>query len=128
MNAEVMNREMLIAACLTQLGKASVEHPAGHKGKLAARYIIRSNNDERVGLMFEKSGKTKPYLWMARPHARDLLEADTEFRVYLPSSLYQEAEPGGKRPYGRRAALKSMRDLANADLILDRVGQMDLIT
>ena len=130
MNAEVMNREMLIAACLTLLNRSAVEHPAGHQGKLAARYIIRSNNDERIGLMFEKSGKTRPYLWIARPHARDLLEADIEFRIYLASSLYQEAEPGGKRPYGRHAALKSMRDLANADLVrfsIDRIGQMALI-
>ena len=130
MNANFMNREMLIAACLTLLGKAAVEHPAGHQGKLAARYIIRSGNDDRIGLMFEKSGKTKPYLWIARSHAPDMLEADIEFRVYLASSLYQETEPGGKRPYGRHAALKSMRDLANADLVrfsIDRIGQMELV-
>lgn len=130
MNAPVMNREMLIAACLTLLDRTAVEHPARHQGKLAARYIIRANSDERIGLMFEKSGRTKPFLWLARAHALDLLEAEIEFRVYLASSLYQEAEPGGKRPYGRHAALKSMRDLANADLVrfsVDRIGQMALI-
>jgi hypothetical protein len=59
-----------------------------------------------------------------------LLEADIEFRVSLASSLYQETEPGGKCPYGRHAALKSMRDLANADLVrftIERLTQMQLI-
>ena len=131
MIADVMNREMLIAACLALIDQVATEHPAGHQGKLAARYIIRSSSGERVGLMFEKGGKTKPYLWAARSHASELLEADVEFRVYLASSLYQEAGTGLKPNYGRHSALKPMRDLANVDLVrfsIDRVGQMELIT
>ena len=52
MIADVMNREMLIAACLALIDQVATEHPAGHQGKLAARYIIRSSSGERVGLMF----------------------------------------------------------------------------
>lgn len=130
MNADVMNRDMLIAACLTLLDQIAAEHPAGHQGKLAARYIIRSRSGERIGLMFEKGGRTKPYLWVARSYAPGLIEADIEFRVYLASSLYQAADTELKPLYGRHSALKPMRDLANVDLVrftIDRVAQMELI-
>lgn len=131
MNADVTSRDMLIAACLALLDQVATEHPAGHQGNLAARYVIRSRSGERIGLMFEKGGKTKPHLWAARAHARELLESDVEFRVYLASSLYQEADIELKPNYGRHSALKPMRDLANVDLVrfsIDRVGQMELIT
>ena len=130
MNVDVMNRDMLIAACLTLLDQVATEHPAGHQGKLAARFTIRSRSGERIGLMFEKGGRTKPYLWAARIHARGLLESDVEFRVYLASSLYLEPDAEQKPNYGRHSALKPMRDLANADLVrfsIDRVGQMELV-
>ncbi|MGA0613163.1 hypothetical protein [Paracoccus sp. KR1-242] len=130
MTTVTMNRADLKAVCLTMLEAAAIEHPAGHQGKLAARYIIRTTSGERVGLMFEKGERTKPYVWVERRFARDLLDLDIEFRLSLASSLYQEAETGGKRTYGRHAALKSMRDLANADLIrftIDRPEQMGMI-
>jgi len=126
----ITSSNALKAACLSLLDTAAAEHPAGHQSKLAARYVLRSRSDERIGLMFEKSEKTKALLWVGNVHARNLLEADIEFRVYLASSLYQETEPGGKRPYGRHAALKSMRDLANADLVrftIERFTQMQFI-
>ena len=97
MNADVMSRDMLVASCLALLDQVATEHPAGHQGKLSARFIIRSRSGERVGLMFEKGGRTKPYLWAALAHASDLLEADVEFRVYLASSLYQDACSTGWR-------------------------------
>jgi hypothetical protein len=58
----IMTRNTLKAACLSLLDTAAAEHPAGHQGKLAARYVLRSRSDERIGLMFEKSEKTKALL------------------------------------------------------------------
>ena len=126
----INTRAELKLACLALLEQNAVEHPAGHQGKLAARYVIRSGEGERVGLMFEKSEASKPYLWVDRKVARNLMDADIELRVYLASSLYQSAEPDGKLRYGRHAALKSMRDLANADLVrftIDRITQLQEI-
>lgn len=77
--------------------------------------------------MFEKSDKTKPLLWVELRFLRDLVHDDIEFKLYPASALYQAVEPGGQQPYGRHAALKGMRDLANADLVrltIDRVEQL----
>lgn len=116
--------------CLDLLDRRAIEHPAGHQGKLAARYVLQSHGGERVGLMFEKGERTKPYLWVERRFVRGLMDLDVEFRIYLASSLYQPAEDGGKPSYGRHAALKSMRDLANADLVRFTIAttrQMEVI-
>lgn len=117
MTSVMMSREELKAACLALLDSMAVEHPAGHQGKFAARYLLRSASGERIGLMFEKSEKTKCCLWVERRFARDLMDEDIEFHLYLASSLYQTPEDGKKPSYGRHAALKSMRDLAHTDLV-----------
>lgn len=125
-----MTRQELKAACLAMLDQNAAEHPAGHQGKLAARYLLRSQSGERIGLMFEKSDKTKPLLWVEHRFMRDLVDDDIEFKRYPAASLYQAVEPKGKQPYGRHAALKSMRDLARADLVrltIDRVEQLRTI-
>lgn len=130
MTAAIMTRQELKAACLAMLDQNAVEHPAGHQGKLAARYVFRSKVGERIGLMFEKSDKTKPLLWVEHRFTRDLVGNDIELKVYPASSLYLAVEPGGKQPYGRHAALKGMRDLAHADLVrfsIDRVEQLRTI-
>ena len=130
MNAKVMPRSELKHACLGLLDRAAVEHPCGHQGKLAARYIIRSASEERIELMFEKGDKSKANLWITRNHAQGLLDTGIEFRDYPASSLYQESEPGQARPYGRHAALKPMRGLARADLVrftVERAEEMELI-
>jgi hypothetical protein len=130
MTAAVVTREELKAACLELLDRTAVEHPAGHQGKLAARYVLLSASSERIGMMFEKSPKTRPQLWVELQFAKSLLDADIKFRVYLASSLYRPAEEEGKTSYGRHAALKSMRDLANADLVrfsIDQISQLEII-
>ncbi|WP_304774728.1 hypothetical protein [Cypionkella sp.] len=122
-----MTRQELKSACLAMLDQNAVEHPAGHQGKLAARYVLRSKVGARIGLMFEKSDKTKPLLWVEHRFLRDLVHDDIEFKVYPASSLYQADEPDEKQSYGRHAALKSMRDLAHVDLVrltTDRVEQL----
>lgn len=130
MTVTAMSRAELKVACLELLDRVALEHPAGHQGKLAARYIMRSVNDDRVSMMFEKNEKTKPHLWIDHRFARGLMDAEIEFRVSLASSLYQAAEPGKKPLYGRHAALRSMRDMANVDLVrftIDRLEQMQMV-
>ena len=124
-----MDEEVLKAACLALLDAAAVEHPSGHQGKLAARYLLRTGSGDRIALMFEKAPKTAANLWLPLTHARFLEGIDAPSRVYPASALYQEKEPG-PRGYGRHSGLKSMRDLANIDLIrftIERVTQMEAI-
>lgn len=125
-----MTRAELKAICLALLDEAALDHPAGHQGKLAARYILRAGDGERIGMMFEKHEATKAHLWLEQRHARHLMDAGIDHRVYPAAALYQEGASGEKQAYGRHAALKAMRDLANADLVrftIDRVGQMEMI-
>lgn len=122
---EKPDREQLKSSCLGLLDAAAIEHPAGH-GKLFARYVLRSEEGDRIELMFEKGEKSPAHLWLTRRHALPLLTMGMEFRA----ELYQPTEPGGKPVYGRQSALKSMRDLANADLVrlkIERVEQMEMI-
>lgn len=123
------NRELLKSGCLALLDAAAVEHPAGH-GKLFARYVLRSQDGDRIELMFEKGERSRSNLWLSASHAARLGRMAIESRDFPASALYQPAEPGGKPVYGRHAALKSMRDLANADLVrltIGRVDQMEVI-
>ena len=120
----------LKAACLALLDKAAVKHPAGHQGKLAARYVLRAGSDERIGLMFEKSEKTKAYLWIEKRFADGLVSRDIDHRCYPANELYKAAKDGEKPAYGRHAGLKAMRDLANADLVrfeIVRLEQLETI-
>lgn len=130
MTTQVLVRADLKAYCLDMLEAASFEHPSGHQGKLAARYVLISASGERVGLMFEKSECAKPHLWVEQRFACGLLDLDIEFQLSPASSLYREVEVGGKRTYGRHNGLKAMRDLANADLIrftINEISQLKAI-
>ena len=122
-------REELKARCLALLDAAAIEHPAGHS-KLAARYVFRNLDDDRIELMFEKAGNSRANLWLALDRIGDLSTLDVETRIYRASELYRPSEPGGKVVYGRHAALKPMRDLANVDLVrftIDRAEQLEVI-
>ena len=127
--SELLGRDELKTRCLALLDAAAIEHPAGH-GKLFARYVLRTQDGDRIEMMFEKGEKSRANLWLACDHAVQLVTMGVEFRDYPASALYQPTEPGGKPVYGRHSALKSMRDLANADLVrftIDRVDQMEVI-
>lgn len=116
------------AACLALIEAAATEHPVGHT-KLVRRYVLRSTEGDRINLMFEKSGKSRVKLWLAREHAGDLRKLGLAFDDYPASALYQPTEDGDVPSNGRHPALKSMRDLANADLIrmtIDRSNQMQV--
>jgi predicted helicase len=49
------SRAALKSAVLAILDQVALEHPVGHQGKLAARYVLRSQNGERIELMFENA-------------------------------------------------------------------------
>ncbi|WP_231572730.1 hypothetical protein [Paracoccus sanguinis] len=128
-SVDMQGREELKAQCLALLKEAAHEHPAGHS-KLVARYVMRSRNDNRIELMFEKSDKSRANLWLASRYGAELMDVGIRCRAYPASAIYQDAAPGGKKVYGRHSALKSMRDLAHADLIrltIERPAQMETI-
>lgn len=130
MKDTLMNREELKLACLALLDDAAVEHPSGHQGKLAARYILRSVNGERIELMFEKGAKSPANLWVAQKYVSDLLATDIEARLYPSLAVDRVVKPDGERLYGRHSALKSMRGLVHANLVrftVKRVSQIEMI-
>lgn len=125
------DRAALKSAALAQLDKAAMEHPVGHQGKLAARYVLRSQSGERIELMFEKGPKSPPHLWMARAHATAIGDIGVPMREYPASDVNRVTDAAaGKAIYGRHAALKSMRGLAVADLVRltpETAGQINTI-
>lgn len=60
-----MNREEFKLACLAILDGVASEHPAGHQGKLAARYLLRTGGGAAIELLFEKGPNTPPNLWLS---------------------------------------------------------------
>jgi hypothetical protein len=103
------------------------EHPAGHQTKLAARYVLVVSNGERIGLMFEKAMTAPANLWLRADHASRLGDPDCISKYYPASALYIDKDENGRLIYGRHTGLKSMRDLANADLVrltITNVSQM----
>ena len=130
MSDPISPRAALKRACLDRLDAVAQEHPAGHQGKLAARYVLNTTGGDRISLMFEKHDTAETYLWMEQRFARALLDLGIVWHPYLASDLYPPGEPEAKPRYGRHAALKAMRDLANADLVrfeIDRIMQLELI-
>jgi len=129
LNGQAMTRKDLKLLCLSILDAVAVEHPAGHQAVYAARYVLRGESGERIGLMFEKGETSAANLWVARRFAEGLIDTGIDVRDYPAVALYQASEGGAKR-YGRHAALKTMRDLANVDLVrftIDSVSQLKLI-
>lgn len=125
-----MTREELKRSCLERLEQVAQEHPAGHQGKLATRYVLVTDGGSRIGLMFEKAPNTRAYLWVPRRFGHVLEEGEIETRVYPAAALHQVVAEGDKRRYGRHSGLKPMRDLANVDLVrfdIVTVGQIENI-
>lgn len=118
MTAMSDDRAALKSAVLAQLDQVAMEHPIGHQGKLAARYVLRSQSGERIELMFEKGPKSPPHLWMTRTHAAAIGDIGVAVRKYPASEVNRVTDIAtGRAIYGRHAALKSMRGLAMADLV-----------
>ncbi|ETD86395.1 hypothetical protein U716_03280 [Rhodobacter capsulatus B6] len=130
MTEAAMARADLKRACLAMLDAMAIEHPAGHQGVYVARYLLVSRGGDRIGLMFEKGERSAANLWFARRFAGPLSEAGLTLRDYPASALHQLSSDGKARSYGRHSALKSMRDLANVDLVritIERPTEMRLI-
>lgn len=117
MTAARTARRSLKDDCLALLESMAVEHPAGHQSKLAARYIIISQSGERIGLMFEKHESAPAQVWVSHHYAKGLLDAAIPVSEYRAAELYRSVDPDTEPAYGRHAALKSMRGLANVDLL-----------
>ncbi len=67
--------------------------------------------------MFEKGEKGLAHLWLNMIHTDELLKSTLDCRHY-PASAVCDADSTVKKPnHGRHASLKSMRELANADLV-----------
>ncbi|MBC2834069.1 hypothetical protein [Paragemmobacter straminiformis] len=124
------NRAEFKAACLALLDRLCIEHPAGHQSKLAARYILISRSGERIPIMFEKAPNVAAQLWLRAEHTRHLGKGLGETRSYPAHALYTEKDEKGRPIYGRHAALKAMRDMANADLVkleIEWIGQLERV-
>lgn len=123
-------RRALKDACLALLNTVAVEHPAGHQSKLAARYVIISRSGERIGLMFEKHESVPAQVWIAHRYAKVLVGGSIPVRAYRARELYTIVQADAEPAYGCHAALKSMRDMANTDLLrftLESRGQLETI-
>ncbi|MCZ8133501.1 MAG: hypothetical protein O9248_00500 [Rhodobacteraceae bacterium] len=99
-------------------------HPAGHQTKLAARYLLPTQDGDRIALMFEKGPSSPAYLWMRSEHATRMAHLGISRREYPAADLYAATDGKGRPVYGRHAALRQMRELANADLVRFEVEQV----
>ncbi len=123
-------RDVLKATILNRLADVATEHPADHQGKLAARFILRSQTREGIELMFEKGPTSAPNLWMHRRYAEPMLESGIDHRESLARNLYALANEKGKKIYGRHTGLLPMRQLADADLVcfkLKALSELEMI-
>lgn len=120
-----MTREELKRDCLALLDRAAIEHPVGHQGKLAARYVLRTAQENRIELMFEKGPSSPANLWVAKEFAAGLMDLHIAYRMLPGSPIGASLDDGTKRAYERHAALKPMRQLATADLVCFRIETED---
>lgn len=116
-----MERRQLKQDCLALLAACAREHPSGHQGKLAARYLLHCGRGDAAELMFEKGPKTPANLWVASGRIAGLKATDIDIRLSPASSLYAVVGADGKPQYGRHSALKSMNELRHADLACIRI-------
>lgn len=114
-------RDVLKAAILQRLCEVAVEHPAGHQGKLAARFMLRSSSGEGIELMFEKGPASAPNLWIHQRYSDPLMTGEIEHRTSPAHALFAIENDKGKKVYGRHTALLPMRQLADADLVCFRL-------
>ena len=127
---EPISREDMKAACMARLDAVAVEHPAGHQGKYAARYVMRTTGGDPVELMFEKGSRGPANLWLTERHARPLLSDELDYRQAPAGAIGIVTDAEGKKIYGRHSALKPMRELGSADLVCIRlkdVAELDRI-
>lgn len=112
--------------CIERLDEAAMEHPSGHQGKLAARYLLKRPDGDVVELMFEKGPKNPPNLWVTNTRVAELIsQSELQFRLSPASILFNKKGSDGKPVFGRHSALKAMRELGHADLVCFRITSPD---
>ena len=120
-----MSRYMLKAAVVQRLADVAVEHPAGHQGKLAARFIFRTPDGERVELMFEKGPATPANLWVCERFVQNLDSTMISQRRSTAGALYRSKKADGKKIYDRHSGLRPMPQLSDADLVCFKLEGME---
>lgn len=123
------SRDLLKKTCLQILDERAQEHPAGHQGKLAARYNLFRPNGEPVELMFEKGPERPANVWVAQRHVAALLQdAGLDHRLSPASIVNARKDKTGNPIYGRHSALKPMRELGQGDLVCFRIEGITQLT
>ncbi|WP_240661612.1 hypothetical protein [Nioella ostreopsis] len=112
-----LKREDLKRACLNRLEEIAMEHPLGHQGKLAARYLLRRLDGDVIEIMFEKGPRSPANLWVGERFMRSLVDGPIPFRLSPARTLFAARTSDGRTLYGRHSALRPMRQLGTADLV-----------
>jgi hypothetical protein len=106
-------RMQLKKSILDLLDKVGREHPSGHQGAYANRYVVSAAGGRPVEVMFEKSERVPANIWCPAGVAK--LVSDVPVKESLKVSLWQLKK--GERQYGRHSGLRAMPQLAEADLV-----------
>ncbi|BBU53859.1 hypothetical protein KU6B_01240 [Mameliella alba] len=107
-----MNRDTLKRRCLGRLDECGREHPTGHQGKLAARYLLDRCSGDVAEVTFEKVPKTPANIWVERSRADGLIgQPGPDYRIAPASVLFATKDAKGWPVYGRHSALKPMHEL-----------------
>lgn len=122
-----MTRANLKSQCLAILDEVAVAHGAGHQHSLAGRYVLNGTRLGSIEMMFEKGASTPANLWMPQKVEKWIADAGLTFRQSLAETTNVQRNATGGLIYGRHSALKTMRHLANADLIcvtIEKIGDL----
>lgn len=123
-------RAELKSAIIDRLNAVCQEHPMGHQGAYANRYIFKGENGTTTEILFEKSDRTPANLWVLETLLAPAANAGVTWTSSPASKLYQSPGANGKMKYGRHSALEKMDILGKADLgrvNLTSVEQLDRI-
>lgn len=121
-------RSELKSAIIKRLDQVCQEHPMGHQGAYANRYIFRGENGTTTEILFEKSDRTPANLWVLEAILAATENPGVTWKTSPASKLYQSPGANGKMKYGRHSALEKMEILGKADLAcvnLSSVAQLD---
>lgn len=111
-----MDRTKLKAACVERLDHQAAIHKIGHETSHANRYVLRSSKGTQIEIMFEKGGTGNANLWVRSDFATGIPGNRIEQRIYPGKAVNTLTNNKGKTVYGRHAGLRSMDQLADADL------------
>ena len=125
-----LGRAAFKRAIFVLLQEVAREHPLGHQDSKAARFVLTSRDGTDLEIMFEKKEDDPPNIWFLEKAADASLTASVSNEQSPASSLWRKLGKDGKPSYGRHSVLKTMRQLADADLVcfkpetFEQVGQI----